>query len=148
MKKLSKEEKLIAEKLSRKRKKSLHNTKKAKTITYQQKYDMTDPRKKHYRERVKIKKRFASLNYPCALCGRPIDYSLHYLHPGACELDEIIPVSKGGSAVELSNLQPVHRKCNQLKSNRSIKTFADLKNKPKIKDYHIKKIETSNKWND
>lgn len=34
------------------------------------------------------------------------------------ELDEIIPFSFGGSAVDYNNVQPTHRICNQAKSNK------------------------------
>jgi hypothetical protein len=36
------------------------------------------------------------------------------------EVDEIIPVSRGGSATDLRNLEKVHRCCNQLKSDKSL----------------------------
>jgi 5-methylcytosine-specific restriction endonuclease McrA len=54
----------------------------------------------------------------CALCGKPVDKSLPAGHPMAPEVDEIIPVSRGGSPYERSNLQLAHRCCNNRKSNR------------------------------
>ena len=36
------------------------------------------------------------------------------------EVDEIIPVSRGGSATDLRNLQKTHRFCNQLKNDKSL----------------------------
>lgn len=49
-------------------------------------------------------------NINCALCGNPI----------MCErdlsMDHIVPKSRGGSD-ELCNMQPAHRKCNELKGN-------------------------------
>ena len=57
----------------------------------------------------------------CALCHRPIDYSLPYMHPGAYVLDEIKPVSKWWmygyrsakeAALDPDNVQPAHRRCN------------------------------------
>jgi hypothetical protein len=38
----------------------------------------------------------------------------------SAEVDEIIPVSRGGSATDLRNLEKVHRCCNQLKSDKSL----------------------------
>ena len=55
---------------------------------------------------------------PCAICGQPIDYSLPPGHPLSFEVDEIIPVSLGGSPVDRANVQPAHRICNQRKGNR------------------------------
>ena len=36
----------------------------------------------------------------------------------APEVDEIIPVSRGGDPYDLENVQLVHRKCNRAKSNK------------------------------
>ncbi|MFJ4130235.1 HNH endonuclease [Oerskovia enterophila] len=38
-------------------------------------------------------------------------------HPMRAEVDEIIPVSRGGSPYERSNTQLTHRICNQRKSD-------------------------------
>ena len=56
---------------------------------------------------------------PCALCGKAIDYSLPAGHPMSFEVDEIVPVSKGGDPLDFSNTQPAHRVCNQRKGNGS-----------------------------
>lgn len=68
--------------------------------------------------RVKLRKRIAAEGRPCALCGMPIDYSLDWWvdpkdgkrkrHPLSYELDEIVPISKGGSPWEYDNVQPTH----------------------------------------
>ena len=44
------------------------------------------------------------------------------------ELDEIVPVSKGGSPYDIENVQPAHRICNQRKSNKT--SVIKTKNKP------------------
>ena len=64
----------------------------------------------------------------CPLCGRPIDYSLDWYvdpkdgkrkrHPMSAEIDEIVPVSKGGSPIDMENLRVVHRICNQRRGNK------------------------------
>lgn len=36
------------------------------------------------------------------------------------ELDELVPVSKGGSPIDPRNVAPAHRCCNQWRSDRSI----------------------------
>lgn len=33
--------------------------------------------------------------------------------PLSCECDEVVPVSRGGSPVDLANVRPVHRICNE-----------------------------------
>ena len=67
---------------------------------------------------------------PCHICGRPIDYSLTtYVdpkdgrtkpHPMRFEVDEIVPVSKGGSPYDRDNVDAAHRICNQRRSNRPV----------------------------
>lgn len=94
-----------------------------------------DPRKHSGSRRAKMRRLFAAQGAPCALCGKPIDYSLpHTVIIGgrricndlAFELDEICPVSRwreGGypspeaCVDDLDNLQPTHRLCNRVKGN-------------------------------
>lgn len=45
------------------------------------------------------------------------DYSLPAGHPMSFEVDEIVPVSKGGDPLDFDNTQPTHRVCNQRKGN-------------------------------
>lgn len=77
-----------------------------------------NPRRSNGARRTALRKRVASLGLPCALCGKAIDYSLPSGHPMSYELDEIVPVSKGGSPYDPNNVQPAHRICNQRKGNR------------------------------
>ena len=83
----------------------------------------------NFQARVKVRKRLLAMAPPiCPLCGKPIDYSLgtwvdpkdgkRKPHPMRAEVDEIVPVSKGGSPIDMENLQVVHRICNQRKGNR------------------------------
>lgn len=86
-----------------------------------------NPRRANGARRTALRKRVAAMGMPCHLCGRPIDYSLTtYVdpddgktkrHPMSYELDEIIPVSKGGDPLDPSNVAPAHRICNQMKGN-------------------------------
>lgn len=90
----------------------------------------SNPRYAHdYKAREQARKRVLAMGAPvCPLCGRPIDYSLDWWidpkdgkrkrHPMSAEVDEIIPVSKGGSPTSLDNLRAVHRICNQRRGNR------------------------------
>lgn len=47
------------------------------------------------------------------------NYDLPAGHPMSFEVDEIIPVSKGGDPLDFANTQPAHRSCNQRKGNGS-----------------------------
>lgn len=67
-----------------------------------------------HRRRV-LRQRVAAQGLPCAICGRPIDYSLPAGHPMSYELDEVVPVSRGGSPTDPRNVQPAHRICNERK---------------------------------
>ena len=87
--------------------------------------------------RRKIRARWKASGAPCALCGKPIDYSLGFIvdprtgkrrpHPMSFVVDEIIPVSRyreGGfdspeqAATTWSNTQPAHYICNARKGNK------------------------------
>ncbi|MGJ1042787.1 HNH endonuclease [Staphylococcus epidermidis] len=54
----------------------------------------------------------------CGICGKPVDKSLKYPHPGSPTVDHIIPVDKGGDPSALSNLQLAHMCCNRQKSDK------------------------------
>lgn len=86
-----------------------------------------NPRRANGSRRTKLMARLKAMRLPCALCGKPIDYELTTWrdpkdgklkpHPMRFEVDEIIPVSRGGDPLEWSNLQPSHRICNQKRGN-------------------------------
>lgn len=61
---------------------------------------------------------------PCHICGRPIDYSLPAGDPWSFEVDEIVPVSKGGSPIDRGNVAPAHRICNERRGNRPLRKVA------------------------
>ena len=72
----------------------------------------------NFKRRDDIRKWLLSTQDTCALCGKPIDKTLKTPHPMSPEVDEIIPLSKGGSPVDRDNVQLVHRICNQRKGNK------------------------------
>ena len=76
-----------------------------------------NPRYSNGARRRAIRARWRAMGEPCRLCGRPIDYSLPAGHPMSFEVDEIVPVSKGGDPLDFANTQPAHRICNQRKGN-------------------------------
>lgn len=83
----------------------------------------SNARSKNGAARRNLRARFKAIGLPCALCGRPIDYSLSWYidprdgkrkkHPMSFELDDILPVALGGNPFDINNLQPAHRICNQ-----------------------------------
>lgn len=77
----------------------------------------SDPRTKNGHQRRKIRARVLAAYDTCALCGLPVDKSLRTPDPWSAEVDEIVPVSRGGSPLDWNNLQLTHRRCNRLKSN-------------------------------
>ena len=79
-----------------------------------------DPRRINRRARNLARQRVLAQQTPCAICDRPIDDVIAWPDPMSAEVDEIIPVSRGGSATDLRNLEKVHRCCNQLKSDKSL----------------------------
>lgn len=76
-----------------------------------------NPRYSNGARRRAIRARWEAIGAPCALCGRPIDYDLPAGHPMAFEVDEVVPVSRGGDPLDFANTQPAHRICNQRKGN-------------------------------
>lgn len=80
---------------------------------------MGNPRRANGSRRTKLRNRVRAMGLPCHLCGMPIDYSLPAGDPMSYELDEIVPVSKGGSPYDPGNVAPAHRICNQRKGNRA-----------------------------
>lgn len=70
----------------------------------------------HYR-REKLKKRVFAGKPDCYLCGEPIDYSLPAGLPGSPEMDDLIPVSKGGDPLDVNNLKATHKACNISRGN-------------------------------
>lgn len=63
----------------------------------------------------------------CAICGLPVDKAVRTPHPLSAEVDEIVPVSKGGSPLAFDNLQLAHRCCNRWRSDRSMRYVKELR---------------------
>lgn len=74
-----------------------------------------DPRKRHAALRSALRSKLLATCDVCAICGRPIDKTLPAGTPMSAEVDEIIPVARGGSPYDFDNLQLVHKICNQRK---------------------------------
>lgn len=82
---------------------------------------MSNPRYKNGAKRRELRRYYKHRQDPCGICGKPIDYSLPAGDPMSFEIDEIIPVSKGGDPFSKENTQAAHRICNQRKSNKIIR---------------------------
>lgn len=77
-------------------------------------------RRRNGSARTRLRARVAAEGAPCHLCGKAIDYTLPAGHPMCFELDEIVPVSKGGDPLDRANVAPAHRVCNQRRGNRPL----------------------------
>jgi 5-methylcytosine-specific restriction endonuclease McrA len=80
-----------------------------------------DPRRTHPKLRDDLRRRvFAMSDGNCAICHRPVDTALAAGSPLSPELDEIIPVSRGGAPYDIDNLQLTHRACNRKKGAKMV----------------------------
>ena len=84
-----------------------------------------DPRTANGTARRKLRSWLRAQGRPCWICvafGRSgaIDYSLPARHPLSFEVDELVPVSKGGDPLDRANVDAAHRCCNQWRGNRSV----------------------------
>lgn len=77
-----------------------------------------NPRNANGNARRKLRARLRAEGRPCHICGMPIDYALPAGDPWSFEVDELIPVSRGGDPLDYSNVDAAHRICNQRRGNR------------------------------
>ena len=90
----------------------------------------------HRKQFERNKKKIYATQEVCAICGKPVDFSLRYPHPLSPCIDHIIPVSKGGHPSDINNLQLAHWTCNRQKSdklsgaNRSVDVFIFFRQDP------------------
>lgn len=104
---------------------------------------MSNPRRANGTKRDAIARRWRNIGAPCAICGRPIDYTLPPYQPGSFEVDEIVPVRAGGDPLDFSNTQPVHRQCNQWKYREEERA---LKNAKRAAESSRPPVLTSRRW--
>ncbi|WP_454892195.1 HNH endonuclease [Alloscardovia omnicolens] len=71
-------------------------------------------------KRRKLRARVLAAYDTCWICHQPVDKTLKTPHPMSPEVDEIIPVSRGGSEYDYNNVRLAHRICNQIKSNHTV----------------------------
>lgn len=96
---------------------------------------VTNPRRTNGSRRDRIRKRVLAEEDNCHLCGQPVDKTLTMKwgehgprcdddgcpgcvpHMMRAEVDEVIPVSRGGSPYDRDNCRLAHRACNLAKSD-------------------------------
>ncbi|AJE06547.1 hypothetical protein BBMN23_1575 [Bifidobacterium adolescentis] len=73
-----------------------------------------NPRRSNGAARRRIKQRWLAIEQPpiCRFCHRPIDIMLKWPDPWSFTINEIKPVSKGGSPFQFDNTEPMHLHCN------------------------------------
>ena len=78
-----------------------------------------NPRVSNGHRRRQLRARVLREEDVCWLCNGTVDKTLPAGHPMAPEVDEIIPVSKGGSPYDRDNCRLTHRICNARRGNGS-----------------------------
>jgi 5-methylcytosine-specific restriction endonuclease McrA len=76
-----------------------------------------NPRQANGHRRRQLRARVLAEEDVCGICGRPVDKDLPHGLPGSPEIDEVVPVSRGGSPYDRSNARLAHRLCNQKRGN-------------------------------
>lgn len=77
---------------------------------------MSNPRRSNGAARNRVKRRVLQTETYCHLCGQAVDKRLPHGLPGSPELDELVPVSFGGSPYDRRNVRLAHRWCNRKRS--------------------------------
>lgn len=77
-----------------------------------------DPRKLYPELRASLRRKIYAAQDNCGICGGEVDKTLAAGTPMSPELDEIIPVARGGSPYDYDNLQLTHRRCNRWKGTK------------------------------
>ena len=54
----------------------------------------------------------------CHLCGQRVDKELQWPHPMCPVIDHVVPLARGGSKLERTNLRLAHNRCNRKKGAR------------------------------
>lgn len=78
-----------------------------------------NPRNRNGARRRALRARVLASSDVCAICGKPVDKSLKTPHPLSPEVDEMVPVSRGGDPLSFANCRLTHRRCNRLKSDKT-----------------------------
>ena len=79
----------------------------------------SNPRRANGHRRDMLRRRVLAAYDTCAICGKPVDKTLKSPHPMSAEVDELIPVSRGGDPLSFNNCRLTHRRCNRIKSDKT-----------------------------
>lgn len=79
---------------------------------------MSNPRRSNGHRRNKLRQRVLAEETHCWICGHPVDVTLGPGLDASPEVDELIPVSRGGNPLDRDNTRLTHRACNRGRSNR------------------------------
>lgn len=77
----------------------------------------SNPRRANGHRRDQVRRRVLAEETDCWICNKPVDKTLPPYLPGSPEVDEVIPVSLGGSPFDRSNCRLSHRLCNVRRGN-------------------------------
>ena len=81
---------------------------------------------RHPAKRRELRARVFASTDVCGICGYQVIKELPPYTPESPEVDEIIPVDRGGDPYDFNNLQLTHRKCNRQKSNKIPMNFVPV----------------------
>lgn len=96
-----------------------------------------NPRRTNSTKRNALRKRVLREESVCGICTAPVDVTLPHGMPESPEVDEIVPVSKGGDPYDRKNCRLVHRLCNQRRGNGDRDT---------LKEVQVAPLRTSRQW--
>lgn len=70
--------------------------------------------------RRQLTARIKATSTHCSLCNQPLNTDAKWPHDLATVIDEDLPRSRGGSAIDPSNTSAMHNRCNRFKSTMTI----------------------------
>ena len=83
-----------------------------------------NPRYANGHRRRKLRAKILTEEHSCWLCGQLVDPNLSHPDPWSPTIDEIIPISRGGSPYDRDNCRLAHLHCNQRRGNGSARQRA------------------------
>ena len=105
---------------------------------------MGNPRRANGARRDAIRQWVLATKDTCWLCLQPVDKTLAETDPycdGAPEVDEVIPVRRGGDPLDRGNCELAHRGCNRRKGDRILERGAFEVGRGAVRTVH-----TSRDW--
>lgn len=96
--------------------------------------ERSNPRRSNGHRRDRLVRRVYREETDCGICAQPVDKTLPYIDPDtgkpnpmAKTVDEIVPVSLGGSPFDRLNARIAHRICNIRRGNGTKTTIESIK---------------------